>query len=92
MEAEKPPIIGILQAQVSAAKNIDEARMRLALRHDFTVYDLFKIFDGTGKGYLLSRDFVNGLARFGVTADRDEPILLIRSASEGTQKLTMSSF
>ena len=63
--------------------------MSLALRHDFSVYDLFKIFDSQGKGYLLTKDFVIALAQFGVTAQRDEPTLLVRSASEGTQKLTL---
>jgi len=70
--------IRALREQITLEKELENAKVRLAMQPDFNLYDAFKIFDTLGLGYVTLNDLKLGLSEIGVYATYDELDLFIK--------------
>ena len=67
-----------LKDEIELDKDLENLRNSLALKSDFNLLDIFKVFDVYGKGYITSGEFEDGLREFGVQPSREEIYLVVR--------------
>ena len=75
---EEETLAKILKDQIDLDQEIENLRNDLALRSDFNLLDLFKIFDVYGKGYITSSEFEDGLRELSVYPSKDDLYLIVR--------------
>jgi len=74
-------------------KNLENAKIGLAMKLDFNLFDAFKIFDQYGHGYLSRTDLKIGLADIGIIASYDEIDLFFKRYDQDQDgKMRFSEF
>ena len=58
---EEDELVRSLREQISLEKEIENAKISLAQRSDFNLFDAFRIFDVDAKGYINYSDLKDGL-------------------------------
>ena len=58
-------------------KNYEELKQELAMMNDFNLFDLFNVFDSTGKGYVLPSEFEFGLNEMQIYPEKEEIMVFI---------------
>lgn len=82
-----------LKDQITLEKDLENARIDLALKPDFNLMDAFKLFDWDGKGWITLPEFREGLNDLGVVSDYDTVGLLFkRYDRNGDHKIRYSEF
>mmetsp|Transcript_21114 Transcript_21114/g.3427 ORF Transcript_21114/g.3427 Transcript_21114/m.3427 type:complete len:89 (+) Transcript_21114:1316-1582(+) len=77
-DSEKLELTNTFKEQINLDRDLEKAKIDLALRSDFNLDDAFKIFDAVGRGYITAYELEDGLRALGVNFLRDETNLLIR--------------
>jgi EF-hand domain pair len=74
-------------------KQLEQAKISLAIRPDFNLFDAFRIFDAPALGYVSISDLKSGLAGIGVYASYDElELFFTRYDKNRDGKLRYSEF
>jgi hypothetical protein len=74
-------------------RDLEAAKINLAKRADFNLYDAFKIFDTTSKGYINIADLREGLAAIGVFPTSSDMELYIKRYDKfNERKVRFSDF
>ena len=72
-------IIELLDFYLKVERNYEDLKQELAMRDDFNLFDLFKIFDKVGKGFILASELMDGLNQFDLNPDNDEILVFVRT-------------
>jgi Ca2+-binding EF-hand superfamily protein len=78
---------------IKEERDLESAKLNLARRLDFNLYDAFRIFDSCNRGYITLADLRDGLAAIGVypsTADME--LYIKRYDRFGERRLRFSEF
>lgn len=79
--------------QISLEKELDNAKISLVQRHDFNLYDAFRIFDMNANGYLSFTELKVGLNEIGVYPSVEElELFLARYDKNNDRRLRFSEF
>lgn len=90
---ETAELTGALQEQVDLARQLDGAKVDLALRSDFTLTDCFRVFDRLDRGQISPAELEDSLVLVDIRPVRDEVYLLVkRYSSLGDNQLRYSDF
>jgi Ca2+-binding EF-hand superfamily protein len=74
-------------------RDLESAKIALAKRHDFNLYDAFRIFDPCSKGYVTLADLRDGLAAIGVYPTTSDMELYIKRYDRfNERKIRFSDF
>lgn len=74
-------------------RDLEAAKINLAKRADFNLYDAFKIFDNISKGYITIADLREGLAAIGVFPSSSDMELYIKRYDKfNERKVRFSEF
>ena len=63
---EEDHLIYALKDQIRIEGDLETAKHNIALKHDFNLYDAFRLFDKYNLGYLTKYDLQDGLAKLGI--------------------------
>lgn len=78
---------------IKEERDLEAAKINLAKRADFNLYDAFKIFDNTSKGYITIADLREGLAAIGVFPTASDMELYIKRYDKfNERKVRFSDF
>ena len=67
-----------LKDQIRLEGDLENAKQRLALKHDFNLFDAFRIFEKYSSGYITKYDLEDGLAKLGIYGPRQEINLFMK--------------
>jgi Ca2+-binding EF-hand superfamily protein len=82
-----------LRTIISLERNIEREKINLAERPDFNLFDAFKIFDSSSRGYVTITDLKLGLHDMGLyTAMEEIDLFLQRYDTNGDRRLTFTEF
>ena len=70
--------VNALREHLYIEKDLEKAKVNLALKPDFNIFDAFRIFDLNGNGYLTTSELRIGLQEIGVYASYDEVDLFFK--------------
>jgi Ca2+-binding EF-hand superfamily protein len=74
-------------------KDLENAKINLARRADFNLYDAFRIFDTTNRGFITLGELRDGLAAIGLyPSTSDLELFLKRYDRQGERRLRFSDF
>ncbi len=57
---------------ISLERELENCKQTLSMRHDFNLYDAFKIFDPNNVGHIGLYDLIDGFGAYGVSLGREE--------------------
>lgn len=78
---------------IKEERDLENAKLNLARRLDFNLYDAFKIFDTCSRGYITLADLRDGLAAIGVYPSTSDMELYIKRYDRfGERKIRFSDF
>ena len=83
---EEDELVRSLREQISLEKEIENAKISLAQRPDFNLFDAFRIFDVDAKGYITYTDLKEGLNAIGVFPSHEELDLYIKRYDKNNDK------
>ncbi len=83
---EEDELVRSLREQISLEKEIENAKISLAQRADFNLFDAFRIFDVDAKGYITYIDLKDGLNHIGVFPASEELDLYIKRYDKNNDK------
>jgi Ca2+-binding EF-hand superfamily protein len=66
-----------LREQIALERELEDAKIRLVHRHDFNLFDAFRVFDQDDRGSITFHDIKYGLNDIGVSASNEEIELYI---------------
>lgn len=75
---EEDELVRALREQISLEKELENAKISLAQRADFNLYDAFRIFDIDARGYISYTDIKQGLNDIGIFPSLEELELYIK--------------
>jgi len=75
---EEEQLADALKEQIELDKELEAAKVDLALRRDFNLLDTFKFFDIDGAGRIGKKDLKDGLNELGIYPTNDELYLVLR--------------
>jgi hypothetical protein len=75
---DEDELVRSLREQIQIEKELENAKISLATRPDFNLYDAFRIFDVDAKGYVSYTDLKAGLSEIGVYPSFEELELFIK--------------
>mmetsp|Transcript_7207 Transcript_7207/g.13232 ORF Transcript_7207/g.13232 Transcript_7207/m.13232 type:complete len:379 (-) Transcript_7207:37-1173(-) len=81
-EYDEVELVTTFQEQINLARELEEAKIELALRSDFTLEDAFGMFDLEDLGYVTTLEVEETLRSFGLSFLVDEVRLLIKHFSQ----------
>jgi Ca2+-binding EF-hand superfamily protein len=82
-----------LREHIQFEKELDNAKISLVSKHDFNLFDAFRIFDMNSNGYVCSHELKMGLNDIGIFAAPEEIDLFIkRYDKNGDRRLRFSEF
>ena len=83
---EEDELVRSLREQISLEKEIENAKISLAQRPDFNLFDAFRILDADAKGYITYTDLKEGLNAIGVFPSLEELELYIKRYDKNNDK------
>lgn len=90
---EEDELVRALREQISLEKEIENAKISLAQRHDFNLYDAFRIFDIDARGYITYTDLKAGLNDIGIFPSVEDLELFIKRYDKNSDaRLRFSEF
>ena len=85
--------MGALTRQISLEKELENAKMELALKPDFNLMDGFRMFDLLARGWVVPSEFAGGLRDLGVLFDpQDVELFFKRFDKDNDNMLRYSDF
>ena len=86
-------LVKALYDTIREERDLEQAKVNLAKRSDFNLYDAFRIFDSSSKGYITFADLRDGLAAIGVyPATSDMELYIKRYDKFNERKIRFSEF
>jgi Ca2+-binding EF-hand superfamily protein len=85
-------LVNVLKQQVELDREIERAKQKLNLQHDFNLYDAFAMFDPLDKGYIGAYDLEKALGNLRIYSAKDEPDLIIKHFSKGLSRMSYKEF
>ena len=64
--------------QITLEKELEDARIRLAMQSDFNLMDAFQTLDRTAKGWVTAPELYDALSELGLYCHKDDVYLFIR--------------
>jgi Ca2+-binding EF-hand superfamily protein len=90
---EEDELVRALREHISIERELENAKIQLAQRVDFNLYDAFRIFDVDSRGWISLSDLKYGLNDIGVFASTEEIDLYFkRYDKDGDARLKFSEF
>ncbi len=84
---EEDELVRALREQISIEKELDNAKISLAQRHDFNLYDAFRIFDIDSRGYISYSDIKASLNDIGVFPTVEDVELFIKRYDKNNDRV-----
>lgn len=78
---EEKELVAWFQEEIKISREVERKKNELALKHDFNLFDAFRMFDKSDLGYINLSDFEDTLSYFAFYAPRDEIYLLFKHFS-----------
>jgi len=75
---DEEELIRAFKEQINLEKELEDARIRLAMQPDFNLMDAFQMFDLDKKGWFNAPELLDALREHGVYADRESVNLFVR--------------
>jgi Ca2+-binding EF-hand superfamily protein len=82
---EEKELVGWFQEEIKINRDVERKKNELSLKHDFNLFDAFRMFDRQGTGYANLNDFQETFEYFNFSAPKDEIFLLIKHFSNSGQ-------
>jgi Ca2+-binding EF-hand superfamily protein len=90
---DEDELVRALREQISLEKELENAKINLVQRHDFNLYDAFRIFDIDARGYITYSDIKMALNDIGVFPSVEDIELFIKRYDKNNdRKLRFSEF
>lgn len=91
--SEEDELVRTLREHIQLEKELDNAKTSLVSKHDFNLFDAFRIFDMNSNGYICQHELKMGLNEIGIFAAPEEIDLFIkRYDKNGDRRLRFSEF
>ena len=88
-----PELMRILQAQMDITSEVEQAKIRLWLRHDFNLLEIFRLFDTSGLETITLFEFKKVLKKLDIRYnDTDVEILMKRYDQDRDGRLCVAEF
>jgi Ca2+-binding EF-hand superfamily protein len=84
---EEEHLANALKEQVELDKELEQAKNKLALQEDFNLFDAFRFFDQTEKGYVTKFDVKEGMNDFHVFPSTNELYLIMKKYNKDADGL-----
>ena len=90
---DEEELVRAFKEQISLEKELEDAKVRLALQPDFNLMDAFQMLDRTAKGYVRGLELADVLSDLGTYAYKDNVYLFVRRYDKNTDgRLLYSEF
>ena len=85
--------MGALREQISLERDLENEKISLIQKHDFNLFDAFRIFDNDSRGFVNHSDLKFGLNSIGVYPSNEELSLFIKRYDKNNDlRLRFSEF
>lgn len=90
---EEDEFVDGLKELINLERELETSKQSLSYRHDFNLYDAFKVFDPSNYGNVGVHDLMDGFAAYHVTLGFDEAELIMRRYdNNGDGRLNYTEF
>jgi len=78
-------IVEIMNYFLKIEKIYEDLKQELAMMDDFNLFDIFKVFDKTAKGFILPTELEFGLNEIHINVEKEEMLVFIRTLNVKTE-------
>jgi len=75
---DEEELVRAFKEQIALEKELEDAKIRLAMQVDFNLMDGFQMIDKNAKGWVSTPELVDSLAELGLYAHKDDVYLFVR--------------